>query len=810
MALTSCVKEQQFPSQKKGIVLNLVLDELNTKATKDGVASLNENKLASTVDLFFYDEETLEIKKEVLGAIVSGTLVQLPTNPNEMEIVFGTMGSGATCGIFVVANFTGTYLGSAGSRTITQVKNSLLPTPDWSALPQGSFVMTGYVQATLRNAQGSTPIYETVNLSRVAAKISFDMTVATNAIEVEDGQPGHSWTAQTTGMSVYLVYAMREATLGAEPVMMPATANGTYEIGGGSQLMVDSQSPEYVLYDTGTTKARPRGNNTVQCSVFSTNHTHEVNGETVTDIKPFYTYPMEWETGSAMEPYLKLIIPWRYGNVTRKYYYKIPFHGNSLERNHWYHISIDVQILGTEQADPPEVTITYAIADWQGTMDTSGADEIINVTSVPATVITARYLNVPTTEYVLFDEDELIIPIQSSHDVEVVGFNVDQTNAYKPAHEEDEANYIGTNPSIYNPYLSTLNTSAVNAVRPNYQNDPPTPVVSNSGWTITVNERESITVSHPLNRTMSDANFDVAPYTLRLRIRHENETDNYFTDVIIEQRPSIIIRPQHNSDTGDILSEGSRVTINGTTQTVGKGHTREDGYVFINGTRTNLSMTKGRSNTNFNMYVVETSVLPTDEGNALRNYVLGDPRQSTPISTISGKSFTSGVDIAEGSNRAMANYYPAAEDDDHKVFVAPSFRVASSFGTSDAMDRSTAIWRCAVYQEDGYPAGRWRLPTEAEVFYMITLSQKGKIPTLFSAESQMSSGGYWSANGVVFPLTGGTVETCTIAQASSYHSGNHWTRCVYDEWFWSDTRHEKADRETWTWGDEERSTVQKQ
>ena len=797
LLLSACVKEQEVSSKEpEGIVLKLVVSEPQTKATRNGVVELNENVVATTVDIFFYDEETLAIKKEVLGAIVSGTLIQLPTNPNEMETIFGTMGSGATCGIFVVANFTGTYLGSAGSRTITQVKNSLLPAPNWQALPQASFVMTGYVQATLRNAQGATPIYETVNLERVAAKISFDMTVASAAVEQEEGEPNHSWTPQTTGMSVYLVYAMRQATLGAEAVMMPATANVTYQVGGAAQVMVDSQSNEYILYDTGTTKARTRGNSSVQCPVYSTDHTSEQNGETVAELKPFYTYPMEWETGSAMEPYLKLIIPWKYGNVTRKYYYKIPFHGNSLERNHWYHISIDVQILGTEQADPPEVDIYYSIADWEGTMDTSGADEIINVTSVPATVITARYLNVPTTEYVLYDEDEVTIPIQTSHDVEIVGFNVDQTNAYKAAHEENEANYIGTNPAVYNPFLNTLNTSAVNGVRPNYQNDPPTPVVSASGWTITINERESITVSHEMNRNMSDANFDVAPYTIRFRVRHENDEDNYFSDIIIEQRPSIIIRPQHNTDTGTANSSG---------------HTTEDGYVFINGVRTNTDMSVRRSNTNFNMYIVETSVLPTE--GALSDYVLGDPRQKTSVSVTSGKSannFASGADIAGGSNRSMANYYPAAEDDDHKVFVAPSFRIASSFGTSSSMVRNDAIYRCAVYQEDGYPAGRWRLPTEAEVFYMITLSQKGKIPTLFSAESQMSAGGYWSANGVVFPLTSGAVETCTISQASSYNSGKHWTRCVYDEWFWVDTAHERATITTWTWGDEERSTVVKQ
>lgn len=800
LTLVGCVPEYISPdlSRMEGIVLNLVLEEPQTRATKDGTAALNENVISNTIDIFFYDESTLQITKEALGVRRSGNLVQIQTNPSDIMNIFGTYANGAHCGVFVVANFSGTYEGTPGSRTLTQIKSSVLPAPTWETLPQASFVMTGEQQLTLGNFQGSTPVYANVGIQRVAAKVTFEVTVADNA----SGDSG-TWTPDTNNMAVYMVYAMRKATLGADPVPMPATANVTY---GSGETVVYNQYVDKILYDTGTTKPRNRGTGntvtTVQSPVYSTTH----DGE-----KPFYSYPCEWETGSSMEPYMKLIIPWTYGNSTKKYYYKIPFHGNTLERNHWYHISIDVQILGTEQADPPVVQIYYAIANWSGTMDSTAQGDFTSATSVPATIITARYLNIPTTEYVLYDEDELIIPIQSSHDVEVVGFNVDTDNAYKTAHMDDEDNYLGSNVSIYNPYLNTLNLSAVNAVRPNYQNDPPTPVVSSSGWSVTVNERHSITVSHTLNRDMSSADFDVAPYTLRFRARHQSESDNYYTDIIVEQRPSIIIKPQHNSDTGDLLTSGQYYTINGVTQRVGNNHTYEDGYVFINGVRTNTSMTTGRSNANFNMYVVETSVLPNS--GALADYVLGDPRQTTAVSVTSGKSasdFATGVDIAGGSARGLANYYPAAEDDDHKYFVAPSFRIASSFGTSSAMSRNDAVWRCAVYQEDGYPAGRWRLPTEAEVYYMITLSQKGKIPTLFTADSSVDNGGYWNANGAIFPLTGGSVETRTITQANSIHSGNHWARCVYDEWYWSDTAHEKADKTVWTWGDEARNTVQKQ
>lgn len=795
LMLAGCVPETpSFDTSRGGIILNIVVEEPQTKDTpkREGIDALNENLISDKIDIFFYDESTLWITKEALGVIRSGNLVQIETNPNEIEDIFGTIASGAHCGVFVVANFIddsfdGTrasqYQGTPGNRTLTEIKSSLLPAPTWETLPQAKFVMTGEQQVTLQGAQSSTPVYATIGLERVAAKVTFDVTVSQR---ITGG-----WTPDTRNMSVYMVYAMRKATLGATPVEMPTTANVTYE--GGN--VVYSQYVDKVLSATGANKERMRDGTPVSLPVYSTAHQGDV-------FDPFYTYPCTWETGSSMEPYMKLIIPWTYENTTRKYYYKIPFHGHALERNHWYHLSIDVQILGTEQAEPPEVAIHYTISDWSGSMDTTSAGDYTSATSLPATVITAKFLNVPTTEYILYDEEELTIPIQSSHDVEVVGFNVDTNNAYKTDHMNNEDNYIGHDVSIYNPFLNTLNESATNAVRPNYQNDPPTPVVSATGWSITVNGRTSITIQHALNRNLSSSDFDVAPYTLRLRIRHTTEKDNYYSDVIIEQRPSIIIRPQHNSDYGDILP---RATGRGT------GHTTEDGYVFINGVRTNTQMNTNRTNTNFNMYIVETSVLPTE--GSLSDYVLGDPRQSSSVNSLTGyanNQFTSGVDIAGGSNRKMANYYPAAEDDDHKFFVAPSFRIASSFGTSGSMVRNDAVYRCAVYQEDGYPAGRWRLPTEAEVFYMITLSQKGKIPTLFSPEDQMSAGGYWSANGVVFPLNSGAVETCTLSQASNYNSGKHWTRCVYDEWFWSDTAHETASKTDWTWGDEARNTVVKQ
>jgi len=96
-----------------------------------------------------------------------------------------------------------------------------------------------------------------------------------------------------------------------------------------------------------------------------------------------------------------------------------------------------------------------------------------------------------------------------------------------------------------------------------------------------------------------------------------------------------------------------------------------------------------------------------------------------------------------------------------------------------------AATRCAAYQESGYPAGRWRLPTKAEIMFMIQLSAKNKIPQLFTPGA-ISTGGYWCSSGVVFPVSNTNIQYYDInsTQVRNNNGGNHYTRCVYDTWYW--------------------------
>ena len=81
--------------------------------------------------------------------------------------------------------------------------------------------------------------------------------------------------------------------------------------------------------------------------------------------------------------------------------------------------------------------------------------------------------------------------------------------------------------------------------------------------------------------------------------------------------------------------------------------------------------------------------------------------------------------------------------------------------------------RCATYQEAGYPAGRWRLPTEAEVSFIANLQALQFINRLFS-----TTGYPWTADGEALEVNGASV---TLRAA-----GGNSVRCVYDAWYWGD------------------------
>jgi hypothetical protein len=124
--------------------------------------------------------------------------------------------------------------------------------------------------------------------------------------------------------------------------------------------------------------------------------------------------------------------------------------------------------------------------------------------------------------------------------------------------------------------------------------------------------------------------------------------------------------------------------------------------------------------------------------------------------------------------------------------IAPSFKIQSTIGSSSVTAYyDVAKKRCATYQEAGYPAGRWRLPTLAEVAFVVSLQEKDVIQEMFYSSDLQ---GYWISSGgsVALDSDYGTMyyrnykdKPKASATASASRVSN--IRCVYDTWYWGDT-----------------------
>lgn len=479
-----------------------------------------------------------------------------------------------------------------------------------------------------------------------------------------------------------------------------------------------------------------------------------IDGEKFWTCAPFYSYPEKWEIGSDEEPYLFITLPWEtviwtsVGGqdppIYREYkcYYKIMLASNELKRNTWYDLKINIGVLGSFENTPevilPIEEIDYFVADWSEGQ------------KVDSEILGARYLVVDKTTYEVYNQDEIRIPFTTSHICEIVDMSIDRT--------QNQATVI------YPDYSKeTANENRE--------------IDWNSSWYLAIDKNE-IVLKHTLQNDISQDDFDYAPYTFKFTLRHTGIDENgkpygdvYYKDITIVQYPAMVIQAQANRE------------LQGT-----GGY----GGTFVNGKQANcdyggLYQLSGNPATkNPNMYVIKASVLPSTS-----NLIIGDPRSLEP-GNLNNNGWATAPAIEGGANRKLLNYYRTLTTSDVKYMVAPKFRTASSHGVCNSeLSYTNAEYRCASYQEDGYPAGRWRIPTLGEVQFMVTLSNEGVIPALYSSIA------YWYAGGIV-QNNGGSL---TITEGTTNRNAR--VRCVYDEWYWENTGSNRlpGNDYAFTWGD---------
>ena len=745
-----CVKSDIGSDIEQGGELTLQFSNsaLTTRATRANDSSNNEDLLKS-VQLFFYPKGS-----ETSNAVYTYTVANFPTTDADGEAsTADTANKSTTVTIKISAgDLANMFPNNATECSVYAIANG--PTPatnaatdvaslkamsieaDFTTATQASFVMDSDICPITKNGKN---LSGTVELTRAAAKI--ELTVNASNIVID----GKTYMPQTANMKVALLRGVKK---------------GLVDDGSDGTPVDHNVDADYFDIDI---NAAGRG---------------FTNGVQTT---PFYSYSSKWEAGADDEATLKLMIPWGVSadgttapSSYLNYIYEVPVNdlGKSIVRNKYYKITLNVGVLGSLDEDPVTLNPSYVVLDW-------GTGEVDVELSRP------KYLVVDEHHYVINNETELEFLFHSSDECIITKATCTQTN------------------------LKTNETSTIS------RNDNAT-TVTNKSYALSINnETGTVKLVHGLNNDLyddtNDTNgiFDFTPYEYTITIQHKNNID--FKETIpITQYPAMYATADPNSDS-----------------TNGGGNNDDNGFVWVNGyqgsyysygfmgqptpkyDQSNFDDAEGQTSEDLDATSMYTLTFTTLQGT---DYILGDPRTRDPkIPQDRNKNdfiWASAPALSAPTPRTIMYYYPTdatigqGEDSPTYNMVAPKIRVCSAYGQINTNGArryyENAVGRCASYQEDGYPAGRWRLPTAAEFAIINTMSNKELIPAIFQEGLD-----YWCAQGYGKYEDGKVTIT---PGESDYGSTRVSIRCVYDEWYWGSERALTEDaKDIFTWGDAPRA-----
>lgn len=593
------------------------------------------------------------------------------------------------------------------------------------------------VTAAVADASNNKKANLAVNLQRVAAKITFTLNIKKEI--VDDATAGTKWRPLTgsANFTTYLVNALTYATVKGDALSAEAALATAHQLS----------------YATSHVKTEKTASST----------------DYVWEVDPFYTYPVEFDPGSNNAPYFKLALPWENvdsnGHLTGKgstvFYYKAYLRDEdgkaltSFDRNKHYIVTLNVDVLGGTPEDYTILNTYYYVANWQSPADGTYTG-----------YFSPRYLDIARPEYYLYGDNSITVAVTSSHAISAQIRSVSQKTI------------AGGNK------MTTVPSTA----------------------SVTPDGRISFTLNYPLNTSVTSRNMDLTPITWTVRISHADDATTY-KDVIIYQYPSI-------------YGEQRRTGYADTARPADYNDETDALYTFLNGTRfhydedrtdcviannnVNIGSITGGDPESRDKLILTVSTLASLNGVdaftkggttvTFSDVVIGDPRSkiSFPI-TRQGRTW-SRDDLGVAPNY-IDNYLVA--DAAKNTVIAPRFMFPAGHLGSNRANNSIntgGSWRaaaehCAAYQEGGYPAGRWRLPTEAEVAFCRQLQDNGYIDGLF-----YNRNAYWTASGTYFQ--NGAVSTPGNDTVAS-------VRCVYDLWYWgeepynNDKQHIKLENVEW-------------
>ena len=662
----------------------------------------------------------------------------------------------------------------------------------------------------------------TIGLSRLAAKLSLEINVAGS---VTFG--GETWTPMLHEIKAYYVNALNNlAKVNGVPVRRDTIA-------------VNPTAYDYVSYPT----RYPLDPNPAIADP----------GLKFT-LDPVYTYPQTWESTDNGEPYFKIQLPWM-GTVlgSTNVYYKVvvpkPASGTTwtLERNTHYKVSVNLTMLGSSD-DYVEVVASYTVTPWSDSGFVGGVDpSVAKFFDVPVTefeIYSDTDLSVPFSSSsavqayftnINYKHYKVGSGVLYNHD-----FTDNPTSVTLPPVTNPSA---ATDPNPYtlsivgNSVKLTHNLNSVYTVR------NITFVIENldgRSATVTVHQHPAIEVkSRDAGTVFVNGHFARALESVHV---NGDPTKKLGVGYVLQYNPGRGETRYHSDDT-----DFTRVATSDSDETDNNTYWYQpaDGYaggehsaplIIRNVNYGRYGYVEGDVNRESALYMVEIIVSAFSEANNTYTYyeyetgsqqgpntfVLGDPRveagnrftifKTTPDRAIDGNHSnyrqgggylyqSSTVRNSDGTTVGDAVYKAWTRPEEILIastnkldgrFIAPHLLLSSFFNAQPgALTHEECLKRAATYQEAGYPAGRWRLPTEAEIMFMVQQQQRGVLPRVWAEGSS-----YWCADGRYVKIANDNTGRVTFYNASS--STKCVNRFVYDLWYWGDEP--MSDTETY-WAD---------
>ena len=727
-----------------------------TRATEHGDNTLNENNI-NFVDLYFFpngksnEDAVLVEDNHAVEFDTSGGdttyFVKVRTGDTKLNELFGSTQNGS-CEVYAVANIS--QKSPSASTCLDSLRLRVLRHNFGAQLTQGHFIMQSNPEklATVVLKDGAAT--GSIPMTRVAAKLQIYLNVPdTLHVYNKDGSGFAVWKSDRSHMSIVFNNGLMDYTL-----------NGK-----------DTSHPDSSFYNSMQVDMHKYATMTRNAVDYDYSHT------------PFYSYPFSWKETDTHVPTFIIAVPWSKLNPgTGSDTYGTPeitdyqVHPNmltgKLQSNYFYRMYMKIETVGsTDNTTPVDITPSgYRIQPW-------GEVKVNTHKDVTGDLYRYTYLVVDPTSVVLNNTSTTTLHYTSSSAL------TKDTKITKVEYNSYETPGQVTHHTLTADDLAKLTT---NRYELDYTSTP-----GQIRFTHNVDDGTYAAKTITIQVANDDGLSELVTITQYPAIyMHTFVGDNAFVDGYF----SHVADPA--SSIGDAIS--NRYS-SGYYNSVNYGNIRTSGgsyYTYYQNTQNVTvpygSMVKALAQTSggiVNNSITEITVTSFNSNNGFYEangtkyyYQIGDPRTNANYSSSDLQPYL--------TKQEYDNYYRVywltltswgdnaakiKKASNTKTIIAPQFFVSSGWNSSTSVTFANAQKRAATYQEAGYSAGRWRLPTEAEIMFITARQREGVIPVLFAMDS---SSNYWASSGRLY-------RNGQFYDASSNAQG--YMRFVYDTWYWGAT-----------------------